>query len=153
MWQVPRRGKTLLVTSNIKPQVPLPCSKCETEGVFFCQHTLHPSLARKARRRGCSFVNTPSTPPSLEKRDGGGVAFVDTPSTPPLLETRDGGVFLLSTHHHPCSKLPCSKLPTTTTFLLETNDKRRSCPPPTLSCMAETPELSICARFWGFGSF
>ena len=65
-----------------------------------------PSLARNARRRGFFFC-TPSTPLSLETRDGGGVSLVDTPPpTPPLLELRDGGVFSVNT------PLPCSKCET-----------------------------------------
>ena len=93
IFDVARRGKTLLVTSNIKPQVPLPRSKCETEGVFFCQHTLHPSLARKARRRRCCFCRHTLHPSLARNARRRGVSSVDTP--PPSLEAP-----LLETAHH-----------------------------------------------------
>ncbi len=77
----------------------LPRSKRETEGVLLLSahplinHT--PSLARSVRRRGCFFCrHTPSTPPSLETRDGGGVSSVGTPQLPLPRSTRDGGVVM-----------------------------------------------------------
>ncbi len=122
IFDVARRGKTLLVTSNIKPQVPLPRSKCETEGVFFCQHTLHPSLARKARRRRCCFCRH-TLHPSLARN------------------ARRRGVSL-STHHH--QPLPRSKRETEGCFFcrhtttLARSSPARNCPPPPLPCSKQT---------------
>ena len=97
IFNVARRGKTLLVTSNIKPQVPLPRSKCETEGVFFCQHTLHPSLARKARWRRCCFCRHTLHPSLARNARRRGVSSVNTP--PPSLELRDRVFFCRHTLH------------------------------------------------------
>jgi hypothetical protein len=84
---------------------PLPRSKHEMEGGFFCRHTTNPSLARIARQRGVSFVDTPPTPPLLELQDRG-VLSVDT-SLPRSKREMEGGFFLSTHHHQPLPRSNC----------------------------------------------
>jgi len=52
--------------------IPLPRSKCETEGPFASSHPRSSSLARNVRWRGSSASSHPQSPPLFFKQDGGG---------------------------------------------------------------------------------
>jgi hypothetical protein len=111
----------------------LPPSKCKTEGECIFHHS-PPSLNRttnciNAHHHHSSAMSLPRSKCKMEGE-------------------------CIFHHHFPArNERQTAFTPTITTPLLETNDKWHLCPSPPLPCMAETPNTSICARFWGFSSF
>jgi hypothetical protein len=117
IFDVARRGKTLLVTPNINAaagNVSLPRSKHETKGGIFSSNQPSPPHSKHERQHVQHGNNTTHRSNTTSVNKHGNT------NSPPSLKMRVGGDIL-----------------STTTLLLEMNNKQNSCPPPPLPCLKQ----------------